>query len=290
MLNSYASKLQIDAQNDIIPHKRDLYYITEHEGGSDSIKLPDRVAVFNEDHYISTMALKSYENLRSYRDFNDMIIKGITDYGMDLDNITVKEQTFENGGKFMKQIDFNDIVIRWNNDDFILRLWLWTGYNLKWAEQFIFGPIVVICTNGLYHGAWKIKGMSKKNWSNKAQLSAVDISTALEAFHKLPEVLEPMVRTTVSADNVKHLFENTIAQIKDEIYPRVSDYRMRELSTHWDMYKNRYGSNLWAVYQTATHWASHPEGRGLKANKIRTRSEQVSGMLESNDWNTLLAA
>lgn len=77
----------------------------------------------------------------------------------------------------------------------------------------------------------------KENWSNKAQLSAVDISTALEAFHKLPEVLEPMARTTVSADNVKHLFENTIAQIKDEIYPRVSDYRMRELSTHWDMYK-----------------------------------------------------
>ena len=30
MLNSYASKLQIDAQNDIIPHKRDLYYINEH--------------------------------------------------------------------------------------------------------------------------------------------------------------------------------------------------------------------------------------------------------------------
>ena len=49
--------------------------------------------------------------------------------------------------------------------------------------------------------------MSKKNWSNKAQLSAGDISTALEAFNKLPEVLEPMARTTVSADNVKHLFD-----------------------------------------------------------------------------------
>ena len=104
MLNSYASKLQIDAQNDIIPHKRDLYYITEHEGGSDSIKLPDRVAVFNEDHYISTMALKSYENLRTYRDFNDMIVKGITDYGMDLNNITISEKTFENGGKFMTHV------------------------------------------------------------------------------------------------------------------------------------------------------------------------------------------
>jgi len=278
------STLEINAQNDIQPNSEEL------ETVNTKTSIPDKVAVFNGDQYIATMAKISYNNLRTYREFVDMLNGGLNMYGMHTDNISVTEETYENGGKYMRQIDFHDIKTKFLQDEMILRLWAWTAYNLKWAEQFIFGPIVVICTNGLYHGAWKIRGMSKKNWTVKASLTSEDIGNAISAFNTMPEILEPMARKNVDPDTVKHLFENTIAQIKDEIYPRVSDYRMRELSSHWDTYKNRYGSNLYAVYQTATHWASHPQGRGLKANKVRTRSDQVVDMLESNDWNTLLAA
>ena len=47
---------------------------------------------------------------------------------------------------------------------------------------------------------------------------------------------------------------------------------------------------MYAVYQTATHWATHPEGKGQPMNKFRTRSDKVAAMLQSQDWNTLLAA
>ena len=83
---------------------------------------------------------------------------------------------------------------------------------------------------------------------------------------------------------VKHLFENTIAHIKDDIHPRVSDYRMRQLSTLWDRYKAKFGMNLYSVYQTATDWASNPEGKGMPMNMTRTRSQQIVDMMKSNDW------
>ena len=47
---------------------------------------------------------------------------------------------------------------------------------------------------------------------------------------------------------------------------------------------------MYAVYQTATHWATHPEGRGNPHNKLRTRSMKVTDMLGSQEWHTLLAA
>ena len=284
MLNTAESKLIINAQNDIVPIRKQIQTV------GDEVLIEDKVALFNGNRYIATMSKKAADNLRTYGAFVSMLNEGMQQYSMDTSNISVKDEVHENGGKFMRVVDFNDIKVKFMQDEMILRLWAWTAYNLKWAEQFIFGPIVVICTNGLFHGAWKIRGMSKKNWTVKASLKADDISSAIEAFSSIPEMLEPMVKRNVKPDTVKHLFENTIAQIKDEIYPRVSDYRMRELSNHWDTYKGRYGSNLYAVYQTATHWASHPEGRGLSANKVRTRSDQVVDMLESNDWNTLLAA
>ena len=52
--------------------------------------------------------------------------------------------------------------------------------------------------------------------------------------------------------------------------------------------KRKYGLNLYAIYQTATDWASKPEGKGMKMNMIRTRSGQVADMVKSPDWNALI--
>ena len=66
------------------------------------------------------------------------------------------------------------------------------------------------------------------------------------------------------------------------------DYRMRQLSSLWDTYKRKYGLNLYAIYQTATDWASKPEGKGMKMNMLRTRSGQVADMIKSDDWLVLI--
>ena len=86
------------------------------------------------------------------------------------------------------------------------------------------------------------------------------------------------------------MFEQTLAKVDRELVKTISDYTLKELDKHWGSYKRRYGSNMYAVYQTATHWATHPEGRGNPHNKLRTRSMKVTDMLDSQEWHTLLAA
>jgi len=283
------SKLHIADNCNIVPSIRDIYYHDLQAG--DWEQIPDKKALFNEDKYIATMSNTSAENLRTYPDFVGMLNQGLMESNsLDLDNIEVQDDIIDNGGKFSRLITFNGTTTTFGKDTLKLRLWAWTAYNLRWAEQFIFGPIIVYCLNGCMRADWKIKGMSKKNWNTKTSIGAADISRALDAFNQFPEWFEVMARKQIKQDNVRYLFENTLAQIDDPIHPRVSDYAMSELSTHWETYKRRYGVNMYAVYQTATHWATHPEGRGQPMNKFRSRSDKVAAMLQSEDWNTLLAA
>ena len=83
------STLEINAQNDIQPNSEEL------ETVNTKTSIPDKVAVFNGDQYIATMAKISYNNLRTYREFVDMLNGGLNMYGMHKDNISVTEETYE---------------------------------------------------------------------------------------------------------------------------------------------------------------------------------------------------
>jgi hypothetical protein len=255
-------------------------------------KIPDKIALYNKhnDDYLSTVSKQSANNLRTYGQFCKMLSDGLinADTKINPETCKVTDQLWQNGAKFSRVVEIPQYNFLFEGDKFVLILWAWTAYNLYWAEQFIFGPLCIKCHNGMFDSMWQIKGLSKKNWNNKSTLLENDIKNAVVAFEEFPEQLEVMSKTKVSPDKVKHLFENTLARIESELKPRVSDYRMKELSQHWDTYKSRLGDNLYAVYQTATHWASHPEGRGIAMNKTRNRSGQVARMLNSNSWSNLI--
>jgi hypothetical protein len=255
-------------------------------------KVPDKIALYNKhnDDYLSTVSKQSANNLRTYGQFCKMLSDALinADTGINPETCKVTDQLWQNGAKFSRVVEIPQYNFLFEGDKFVLILWAWTAYNLYWAEQFIFGPLCIKCHNGMFDSMWQIKGLSKKNWNNKSTLLDNDIKNAVVAFEEFPEQLEVMSKTKVSADKVKHLFENTLARIESELKPRVSEYRMRELSQHWDTYKSRLGDNLYAAYQTATHWASHPEGRGIAMNKTRNRSGQVAKMLNSNSWSNLI--
>jgi hypothetical protein len=255
-------------------------------------KIPDKIALYNKhnDDYLSTVSKQSANNLRTYGQFCKMLSDGLinADTKINPETCKVTDQLWQNGAKFSRVVEIPQYNFLFEGDKFVLILWAWTAYNLYWAEQFIFGPLCIKCHNGMFDSMWQIKGLSKKNWNNKSTLLENDIKNAVVAFEEFPEQLEVMSKTKVSPDKVKHLFENTLARIESELKPRVSEYRMKELSQHWDTYKSRLGDNLYAVYQTATHWASHPEGRGIAMNKTRNRSGQVARMLNSNSWSNLI--
>ena len=277
-------QLPISIDTDVQLRKEDAF--------TSVVKIPDKIALYNKhnDDYLSTVSKQSANNLRTYGQFCKMLSDGLinADTKINPETCKVTDQLWQNGAKFSRVVEIPQYNFLFEGDKFVLILWAWTAYNLYWAEQFIFGPLCIKCHNGMFDSMWQIKGLSKKNWNNKSTLLENDIKNAIVAFEEFPEQLEVMSKTKVSPDKVKHLFENTLARIESELKPRVSEYRMKELSQHWDTYKSRLGDNLYAVYQTATHWASHPEGRGIAMNKTRNRSGQVARMLNSNSWSNLI--
>ena len=257
-----------------------------------SEEIPDKLAIYNatDGNYLSTVSKRSAENLRTYGEFSAMLSDGLFSASnvLNPEDVKVTDQLWNKGARFSRIIEFPKAYFDFNNDKYNLVLWSWTAYDLYWAEQFIFAPMCIQCLNGMFHADWKIKGLSKKNWNNKASIDSIDIVNAVSAFEKFPEQLEQMAISQVAEWQVKALFENTLAKIKDPIHSRVSDYRMRQLSSLWDTYKRKYGLNLYAIYQTATDWASKPEGKGMKMNMLRTRSGQVADMIKSDDWLVLI--
>jgi len=288
MENYLDCQLPIAKECDIEIDKEPLHVFRNNT----SEEIPDKLAIYNatDGNYLSTVSKKSAENLRTYGEFSAMLSDGLFSASnvLNPEDVKVTDQLWNKGARFSRIIEFPKAYFDFNNDKYNLVLWSWTAYDLYWAEQFIFAPMCIQCLNGMFHADWKIKGLSKKNWNNKASIDSIDIVNAVSAFEKFPEQLEQMAISQVAEWQVKALFENTLAKIKDPIHSRVSDYRMRQLSSLWDTYKRKYGLNLNAIYQTATDWASKPEGKGMKMNMLRTRSGQLADMIKSDDWLVLI--
>jgi hypothetical protein len=64
---------------------------------------------------------------------------------------------------------------------------------------------------------------------------------------------------------------------------------MKDLSNSWITYRLKYGPTLFAVYQTATDWSSHPVTKGALHNVSRKREKQVAEMMTSSEWRSLAA-
>ena len=64
---------------------------------------------------------------------------------------------------------------------------------------------------------------------------------------------------------------------------------MRDLNKLYTEYDARYGNTLFAVYQTATDWSSHPVTKGAVHNVSRKREKEVAKMLTSSEWLGLAA-
>ena len=99
-----------------------------------------------------------------------------------------------------------------------------------------------------------------------------------------------MMQKQVKLSDVKHLFKKTLANKYTKLdIDDTSENIMEDLNELWTRYVARYKCTLFAVYQTATDWASHPVTRGAIHNVSRKREKEVAKMLNSSDWLSLAA-
>ena len=129
----------------------------------------------------------------------------------------------------------------------------------------------------------------------KAQNSRLCILKKLhnlnDSFAKLSNTLEAYQRVSLTQDNVSNLFKKTLASeyARNSLVDHTKANVMKDLSNGWERYAEKYGLTLFAVYQTATDWSSHPITKGALHNVSRKREKQVAEMMTSSEWLGLAA-
>ena len=196
-------------------------------------------------------------------------------------------ETFANGAQMRGTIRFNDLVMEPAKDDYVrFDVRYWNSYDGSWSIQIVGEGIRQWCLNGCTTADSVSKTFRKHTSGVNIKQEAGKLQTALDMFFKQKNVWQQYMSIGVSDNCVTALFEETLASYPGRYEGRINHKQMEVLVRKWDDEKQFLGSNLWAAYNTATWWASHPDA-AKPQNVERQRSNQVAAMLRSSAWRAL---
>ncbi|BAQ87641.1 phage/plasmid-like protein TIGR03299 (TIGR03299) [uncultured Mediterranean phage uvMED] len=229
---------------------------------------------------------------------NDVIVEAVPDY----ERFTIKteDRVYEGGKKYMRTINFWDDKIDMSNfkdngmhiegkqEAIIPQLRIYSSMDGRWGQQIMWSSMYVVCLNGMVRPDWSFVVYNKHNSRKDISFSLYDFRMGITAHQELGDDLFKMMQRKVTNNAVTHLFRKTLAnkQTKLDIDDN-SLLVLKHLDSLWDNYCNKYGSTIFAVYQTATDWATHPITKGAIHNVSRKREKQVAEMMQTNYWQEL---
>ena len=142
----------------------------------------------------------------------------------------------------------------------------------------------------MVRNTWSFNVYNRHNTNKTIDYTVQMFKDGLEAQNDLGKELFKQLQRKVTDVEVEYLFRKTLAKISNVFdTDNVSDRTIVVLGDLWNKYRNSYGRNLFAVYQTATEWSSHPITRGSRELVKRKREQQVIDMLNSNYWLAMAA-
>ena len=231
---------------------------------------------------------------------NDVIVEAVPDY----ERFTIKteDRVYESGKKYMRTINFWDDKIDMSNfkdngmhiegkqEAIIPQLRIYSSMDGRWGQQIMWSSMYVVCLNGMVRPDWSFVVYNKHNSRKDISFSLYDFRMGITAHQELGDDLFKMMQRKVTNNAVTHLFRKTLAnkQTKLDIDDN-SLLVLKHLDSLWNDYCNKYGSTIFAVYQTATDWATHPITKGAIHNVSRKREKQVAEMMQTNYWQELYA-
>ena len=242
--------------------------------------------------------------IRPYYELAEKVNK-VVEECVDVDKykITTKDQVLDGGKKYRRDINFwddsidmtkfksNGMHIQGVNEEIIPQLRIYSSLDGRWGQQIMWSSVYVLCLNGMVRPDWTFVVYNKHNKKEDITFAISDFKSGVEAHKELGEDLFKMMQKKVTADAVSHLFKKTLASqyARKSLIDHTSANVMKDLNDSWERYEQRYGSTLFAVYQTATDWSGNPDTRGAKHNVSRKREKQVAEMLSSSEWLGLAA-
>ena len=282
-------------------NKRQLFYEAPEYDENEKVdryaivrKDTGKVLGIHSDDYIVRPYAKLAESV------NDVVRQCID---VDKYHITTKDQVYEDGKKYRRDINFWDDSIDLNNykkngfhvqgteEKIIPQLRIYSSMDGRWGQQIMWSSVYVVCLNGMVRPNWTFVVYNRHNKKQDITWGIEDFKSGLVAHKELGEDLFKMMQKKVDVLEVNHLFKKTLASeyARNSLMDHTKSNVMKDLNNAWQRYENKYGSTLFAVYQTATDWASHPVTKGAVHNVSRKREKQVAEMMTSSQWMEMAA-
>ncbi len=276
------------------------YYPVDSETGED---IP-------EDEYVNRYAIVRKDNgnllgihsgeyiVRPYYQLAEKVNE-VIEQTLNLDKYKIEtiDRVHENGKKYTRLINFWSEGINMDNfnnlskeEKIIPQLRIYSSMDGRWGQQIMWSSVYVVCLNGMVRPNWTFTVYTKHNKKEDISFTTEGVLDGLVAHKVLGEELFKMMQKQIKVSDVKHLFKKTLANKYTKLdIDDTSENVMKDLNELWTRYLARYGLTLFAVYQTATDWASHPVTRGAIHNVSRKREKEVAKMMNSPEWLGLAA-
>ena len=283
--------------------KIQLKYGTINEINEEQDEYVNRYAITRKDNG-KLLGIHSDEYIiRPYYELAEKVNK-VVEECVDIDKykITTKDQVLDDGKKYRRDINFwddsidmskfksNGMHIQGADERIVPQLRIYSSLDGRWGQQIMWSSVYVVCLNGMVRPDWTFVVYNKHNKREDITFSLYDFRTGVEAHKELGEDLFKMMQKQVKVSDVKHLFKKTLANRYTKLdIDDTSENIMHDLNEEYTKYDARYGQTLFAVYQTATDWSSHPVTKGALHNVSRKREKEVAEMMTSSEWKTLAA-
>ena len=256
--------------------------------------IPDKKEVFRRDTNDGLAVVSKTYKVRNYKKainyFEDLILNS----NIDTRDVEVKHNVDQNGAVYMVNYRFNRVKgIKMFDDPkerSVFELQFRSSHNMRFPEEMIAWARYLWCDNGCANTDWMLHVKNKHNTTKDITIDYKAIDDAVRNFLQGEEEKKRWIEKEITYNTVMALFQRTLAyQMPTNTHSKVlqfySDIQMESLRKLYQKYTDRYGENLFAVFQTATDWSTHIEKtRGKVYNVQERRQSRVDQMLADNTW------
>ena len=293
-----------DVYFDVVRRQLKYYDPTDQIVGSPELKDAPRYALIRKDT-CKLLGIHSEDyRIRPYSDLAEKV-NNVVEQTIDINKykISTHDRVLEDGKKYRRDINFWDdaidmqsydkttgMHIKGKRESIIPQIRIYSSMDGRWGQQIMWSSVYVVCMNGMVRPDWTFTVYTKHNKREDIVFTLNDFKMGIQAHKELGKDLFKMMQKPVKKEEVSTLFKKTLANKYTKLdIGDTSANIMRELNSIWSRYEQRYGKTLFAVYQTATDWSSHPVTRGMEHNVSRKREKQVAEMMTSSEWLGLAA-
>ena len=258
----------------------------------DQKEISGKKEVFRKDNNDGLAVVSKTYKIRSYEKainhFNELILNS----SLDLNEVEIIDTVDNNGAVFIRNYWFNRIkgIKMFDNpmERSILGLQFKSSHNLLFAEDLLLWARYMFCDNGCSNEDWKLHVRTKHNTTKDIEMDYTALDGAIENFLQGEEEKKKWIEQTIRFVTVKQLFRKTLAYQEynpiNKISIPYSECQMDNLMKLYAKYTDRYGENLFAVFQTATDWSTHVETKGKVYNVQNRRNARVHDMMKHEIW------